>query len=91
MEIPRPRASRDHPTAKPVELVRRCLYNSSKRGEVVLDPFIGSGTTLIACEELGRRCAGVEIDPVYVDVAVARWERFTGRRANRTKEDRRVS
>jgi DNA modification methylase len=80
-EIPRPRASRDHPTAKPVELVRRCLANSSVRGEAVLDPFLGSGTTLIASHELGRRLFGVELDPRYVDVAVSRWEAFSGHKA----------
>jgi DNA modification methylase len=91
LEIPRPKASRDHPTAKPVGLVRRCLQNSSERGQSVLDPFLGSGATLIACEELGRRCLGVEIDPRYTDVAVSRWERFTGRRANRTTRRRHAS
>ncbi|MGH2597264.1 MAG: DNA methyltransferase [Actinomycetota bacterium] len=82
-EIPRPRASRDHPTAKPVELVRRCLQNSSMTDAVVLDPFLGGGSTLIAAEQLQRRCVGIEIDPGYVDVAIARWEAFTGREARR--------
>lgn len=83
LEVPRPAASRDHPTAKPVELIRRCLANSSRVGEAVLDPFLGSGSTLIACEIVGRRGFGVELDPAYVDVAVARWERFIGGRARR--------
>jgi DNA modification methylase len=83
LEIPRPRSSREHPTAKPVELVRRCVANSSAPGDVVLDPFLGSGSTLIACEQLGRRLFGVELDPAYADVAVSRWEAFTGRRATR--------
>ena len=82
-EIPRPRASREHPTAKPVELVRRCLANSTAHDSTVLDPFFGSGTTLIAAQQLDRRCFGLELDPVYVDVAVTRWERFTGERAQR--------
>ncbi|MDP9201130.1 MAG: DNA modification methylase [Gemmatimonadota bacterium] len=82
-EVPRPRASRDHPTAKPVALVRRCLQNSSTSGDLVLDPFLGSGSTLIAAEQDGRRCVGIELDPCYVDVAVARWEAFTGERARR--------
>lgn len=82
-EIARPRASREHPTAKPVELIRRCLENSSTFGETVLDPFLGSGSTLIAAEQLGRCCVGVEIDPSYVDVAVSRWETFTGLEATR--------
>jgi len=82
-EIARPKASREHPTMKPVELVRRCLANSSIVGDVILDPFLGSGTTLIAAHQLGRRCVGVEVDPAYVDVAIARWERLTGGTATR--------
>ena len=80
-EVPRPKASPDHPTAKPVELLSRLIANSSIPGDVVLDPFLGSGSTLIACEDLHRRSFGIEIDPAYVDVAVTRWERFTGRKA----------
>jgi len=78
LEVPRPAASREHPTAKPVELVRTCLANSSRPGDAVLDPFAGSGSVLIACQELGRRCFGVEIDPGYCDVILERWEAFTG-------------
>lgn len=80
-EIARPSASRDHPTSKPVELIRRALQNSSAPDHLVLDPFLGSGTTLIAAHQLGRRAAGIELDPSYVDVIVARWEAFTGERA----------
>jgi DNA modification methylase len=87
LEVPRPKASREHPTAKPVELISRFVSNSSTLGDVVLDPFTGSGSTLIACEQLHRRSFGIEIDPVYVDVAVARWERFTGRRARRHRRN----
>jgi len=82
-EIARPAASRDHPTAKPVELVRRCLQNSTGPGHIVADPFLGSGTTLIAAHQLGRRLVGIELDPRYVDVAVARWEAFSGEHAER--------
>jgi len=71
-EIPRPKASLAHPTIKPVRLVEAHLVNSSQPGDLVLDPFLGSGTTLIACEKLGRRCCGADIDPRYVDVAVRR-------------------
>lgn len=85
MEVPRPKASPEHPTAKPVELVRRMIANSSAPKDVVLDPFLGSGSTVIAAEQLGRRCFGVEIDPRYADVAVRRWERFTGRKAMRDR------
>lgn len=66
---------------KPVELVARAVENSSLRGQIVLDPFLGSGTTLIAAEQTGRVCYGMEIDPVYVDVIVRRWEEFTGKKA----------
>ncbi len=76
-----PAASYLHPTQKPVELIERCLTNSCTPGETVLDPFTGSGSTLIACERRHRRFFGVEIAPEYVDVAVRRWEEFTGRRA----------
>lgn len=81
-EIPRPSASPDHPTAKPVRLVEAMLRNSSRGGDTVLDPFVGSGTTLIACELLGRHFAGLELDPRYAQVTVDRWERFSGRTAS---------
>jgi DNA modification methylase len=81
LEVPRPTASREHPTAKPVELIRRLVSNSSRRGQVVLDPFAGSGTTLIACEELARRAFVMELDPGYCDVIIARYEALTGQEA----------
>ena len=77
----RPSHSPDHPTMKPVELVAHALRLSSKKDALVLDLFLGSGTTLVACEQLGRRCRGFEIDPRYVDVALRRWEQITGTRA----------
>ncbi len=67
----------DHPTQKPVDLMRRPILNHLKRGEVVYDPFLGSGTTLIAAEMTERRCYGVELDPKFVDVIVQRWQDFT--------------
>jgi DNA modification methylase len=82
-EIPRPTASPDHPTSKPVALVTAMLGNSTQRGDLVLDPFGGSGTTLIACEELGRACRMLELDPRYSDVIVRRWESLTGQSATR--------
>ncbi|HEV8177811.1 MAG TPA: DNA modification methylase [Gemmatimonadales bacterium] len=85
LEVPRPKVSREHPTAKPVALVSRLVVNSSAFGDVVLDPFLGSGSTLIACEQQRRRGYGIEIDPAYVDVAVSRWEAFTGHRAKRAR------
>ena len=66
----------DHPTQKPVELMRRPILNHTKRGEAVYDPFLGSGTTLIAAEMTGRACFGVELDPKYADVIILRWQRF---------------
>ncbi len=80
-EVARPATNPDHPTAKPVALVEAQLRNSTAPGSLGLDPFAGSGTALIAAERLGRRCAAVEIDPRYVDVAVRRWEAHTGRTA----------
>jgi DNA modification methylase len=77
-EIPRPSACREHPTMKPVELVARCLRNSSRPGDRVLDPFAGSGTTIVACETLGRRGYAIELDPRYCDVILARFEAMTG-------------
>jgi DNA modification methylase len=61
------------------------MANSSTFSDVVLDPFLGSGTTLIAAERLSRRAFGVDIDPIYVEVAIARWEAFTGKRATRQR------
>lgn len=87
-EIPRPRRSREHPTMKPVALVEAHIRNSSVRDSLGLDPFTGSGTTLIAAERLGRRFAGLELAPAYVDVAVRRWEAYTGRMATLSGDGR---
>jgi DNA modification methylase len=70
-----------HPTQKPVALFSRALRNSTVRGEKVLDCFVGSGTTIIACEQLGRRCFAMELEPKYCDVVVERWESYTGKKA----------
>jgi hypothetical protein len=67
-----------HPTVKPVALVVDAIKDCSRRGEIVLDPFAGSGTTVIAAEKLRRRARAIEIDPVYVDVTIKRWQRLTG-------------
>ena len=69
----------DHPAQKPVLLAEIPIRNHTKPGDAVYDPFLGSGTTLIAAERHARACYGFEIDPVYCDVIVARWERFSGR------------
>lgn len=82
-QFDRPRNSEEHPTMKPVGLVTRALVNSSRRGELVLDPFGGSGTTLIAAEQSERHAALVELDPRYVDVIVERWQNLTGGKATR--------
>ena len=68
---------------KPVELVERAVRNSSKTRDLVLDPFGGSGSTLIACEKSGRRARLIELDPKYVDVIVRRWQELTGKVATR--------
>jgi site-specific DNA-methyltransferase (adenine-specific) len=81
LEFARPKASREHPTMKPLPLWAELVGNSSKRGGIVYDPFSGSGTTLIACEQLGRRCRTIEIEPRYADVAVIRWQTLTGKQA----------
>lgn len=81
--VERPTRNAEHPTMKPIELIARALRNSSKPGDVILDPFGGSGSTLIACEQLGRSCYTMELDPRYCDVIVERWQNFTGKKAKR--------
>jgi len=68
-----------HGTQKPVECMRRSMANNSRPGQAIYDPFLGSGTSLIAAEMTGRICCGVELNPAYVDVVVQRWQGFTGR------------
>ena len=85
--IKKPQKNDLHPTMKPVELVERAIRNSSRPGNVVLDPFGGSGTTLIAAEKSGRVARLIELDPKYVDVIVRRWEEFTGQQAIREAAD----
>ena len=77
-QVDKPQNSDFHPTTKPVELAEKAIQNSSKPGELVFDGFLGSGTTLIACERLGRRCRAVEIEPGYCAVAIQRWVDMTG-------------
>jgi DNA modification methylase len=87
--IDRPKRSAEHPTMKPLELVGTQVANSTRPGDPVLDPFCGSGTTLIACENLGRRCYALEIDPGYCEVIVDRWQRHTGQSATLERKRRR--
>ncbi|MCW7536240.1 site-specific DNA-methyltransferase [Aquabacterium sp. A7-Y] len=82
-QIKKPRKNDLHPTMKPVELVERAIRNSSRPGQAVLDPFGGSGTTLIAAEKSGRVARLIELDPKYVDIIVRRWQDWTGKDATR--------
>jgi DNA modification methylase len=70
-----------HPTVKPVGLVADAIRDVSNKGQIVLDAFMGSGTTILAAERTGRCARGIEIEPQYVDVAIARWEKMTGQKA----------
>ena len=76
-----------HPTMKPVALCSRLIRLTSRKGDLVLDPFGGSGSTIVACELLGRRCLSMEYDQRYADVIVRRWEKLTGRKATREEND----
>lgn len=86
-EYDKPQASRDHPTMKPVGMVARMIANSTKPGDLILDPFLGSGSTLIAADQMGRRCFGFEADPGYCDVIVRRYQALTGIEAVRMNAD----
>jgi DNA modification methylase len=79
--VDKPRVNDLHPTMKPVELIERAILNSSRKGDLVLDPFAGSGTTLIACQKTGRRARLIELDPKYVDGTITRWQSYTGEKA----------
>lgn len=80
-EIPKPQKSDLHPTMKPIALIANALLNSSQEGDNILDVFGGSGSTLIACEQLNRKCYMMEMSPKYVDVIIKRWEEYTGKKA----------
>jgi site-specific DNA-methyltransferase (adenine-specific) len=83
IEVDRPKTSREHPTMKPPALIERALRNSSRRREIVLDPFGGSGSTVVAAERAERRAYAIEIDPRYCDVILERYEALTGARGER--------
>jgi DNA modification methylase len=89
--IKKPHVNDLHPTMKPVELVERAVRNSSKTRDTVLDPFGGSGTTLIACEKAGRQARLVELEPKYCDVIIRRWQEFTGQEAKLDSDGRSYS
>ena len=80
---PKPARSKLHPTQKPVGLLRKLIPNSVRFDEYVYDPFLGSGSTAVACEHLGRRCIGIELDPEYARTALARLEKLTGTSAQK--------
>ena len=88
LEFDKPSRNAEHPTMKPVALVERCIENSSQPGERVLDLFGGSGSTLIAAEKTGRIAHLMELDPIYCDVIVTRWEQATGKKAERLNSKR---
>jgi DNA modification methylase len=77
-EIDRPTTAKEHPTMKPVALYVKAIENSSQKGEIVLEPFSGSGTCIMACEQTGRFCRAIELMPGYVAVALERWSELTG-------------
>lgn len=81
LKYDRPLKSAEHPTMKPIELCGYLIKNSSKEGDIILDPFGGSGSSLIAAEQLGRTCYTMELDPKYVDVIINRYEKYTGHKA----------
>lgn len=78
LDIDKPSRSTEHPTMKPVELITKLLENSSKPNNIIIDVFLGSGSTIIACEETNRKCYGLELDPHYTDVICKRWQTLTG-------------
>lgn len=82
-DIPRSSRSESHPTMKPIELIVKAITNSSKGEDLILDLFLGSGSTLIAAEKTERICYGMDIDPKYVDVIIKRWEDYTGKKAEK--------
>ena len=87
-EFDKPKKNKDHPTMKPIALCGKAIINSSERGDIISDPFGGSGSTLMAAEQLGRRCFMMELDPRYCDVIVDRWNNRGGVRPLKTKTER---
>jgi DNA modification methylase len=77
-----------HPTVKPVAMVAEAIMDCTARGAIILDAFLGSGTTLVAAERVGRLCYGIELDPIYVDLAIRRWQAYTGNTARHAKSKR---
>lgn len=88
LEFDKPSRNEEHPTMKPIELLAYLIKNSSNKNDLVIDFFGGSGSTLIACEQLGRRCYTMELDPKYCDVIIDRWETFTNEKAQLLNGDK---
>lgn len=84
---PKPNKSPFHPTTKPKALIRHLILNSTQVGDVVYDGFLGSGTCLLSCEEVKRKCVGIEIDPEYCQTTIDRWQKLTGLKAERYEEN----
>ncbi|MDR2594544.1 MAG: site-specific DNA-methyltransferase [Fibromonadaceae bacterium] len=89
--IDKPRECKLHPTMKPIELISNAILNSSDKNDIVLDSFGGSGSTLISCEQLNRKCYMMELDPIYCDVIIKRWEQLTGGKAELCKTPKQKS
>lgn len=85
LDFDKPLFNKLHPTMKPLELISQIITNSTKKNMTVYDPFLGSGSTLIACEQTNRICYGMELDPAYIDVIITRWENYTGKKAKLLK------
>lgn len=85
-DIPKPIKSDLHPTMKPIELVENAILDVTKEGDIIVDSFLGSGTTLISAEKTNRICYGMELDPAYCDVIIDRWEKFTGQKAQKIED-----
>ena len=81
LEFKKPLKNDIHPTMKPVEMISYQIKNSTRKNNIVLDTFLGGGSTLIASEKNNRKCYGIELDPFFCDVVINRWEQFTGRKA----------
>jgi len=90
LEYDKPLANKLHPTMKPPEMIAELIIESTKKDMIVYDPFLGSGSTLIACEQTNRICYGMEIDPGYIDVIITRWQNFTGKKAELIKLSKHV-
>jgi hypothetical protein len=87
-QIPHRKSESGHGTEKPVECMKRPIENNSSAGQAVYEPFSGSGTTIIAAEMTGRSCHAIELNPAYVDVAIKRWQDFTGEKAVLDQDNR---